>query len=140
MAASDVQVGLVDNEEELLVASEIPVKCFGHQIEDAIYRAMNPGWDTPEGVKAHAGRVAARWRSATRDRNGDLNTMFVKATVPHPEKPGERIIAGLAIWVQLSMVEGHGDKPTEDLSKAVDLEALYPGNPTQQRYLVQLDA
>lgn len=139
MSAHDVQVSLVDREEDILSASEIPIKCFGHQIADGIYRAMNPGWDTPAGVRAHAERTAARWRGATKDRNGDPNTMFVKATVPHPDRPGDRVIAGLAIWVQLSMVEGYGDKPSEDLGKVVDLEALYPGDASKQRYLVQLD-
>ncbi|KAH7376805.1 hypothetical protein B0T11DRAFT_346997 [Plectosphaerella cucumerina] len=136
---SDVQVSLIEREEDLLAAADIPLRCFGHQIADAIYRAFNPGWDTPDGAAAHHARLAARWRAAPRDRNGNLNTMFVQATVPPSQPGGARSIAGLAIWVQLSAVPGHGDAPVANLRDVVDLDALYPGDETAQRFLIQLD-
>ncbi|KAH6683559.1 hypothetical protein F5X68DRAFT_22743 [Plectosphaerella plurivora] len=136
---SDVQVSIISSEEDLLTAADIPLRCFGHQIADQIYRAFNPGWDTPEGTKAHHARLAQRWRSVTRDRNNDLNTIFLQATLPPSHPGGARVIAGLAIWVQLSTVPGHGDPPATDLRAAVDLNALYPGDEAAQEYLVQLD-
>lgn len=136
---SDVQVGLIEREEDLLAAADIPLRCFGHQIADHIYRTFNPGWDTPEGAAAHHARMARRWRGATRDRNGHLNTMFVQATLPPSHPGGPRVVAGVAIWLQLSVVEGHGDAPSDDLRSAVDLDELYPGDEATQRYLVQLD-
>lgn len=106
---------------------------FGRQTNDGVWQANNPGWDTPEGAAAGAARMADRWRSATRDSQGRPNTVFLKAVA------GGGSIAGFAIFVQQSVVPGFGDAPVEDLARAADLEALYPGRPDEQRYLCQAD-
>lgn len=137
---SDVLIELIDNEDDIARAYDITLACFGHQTRDGIWMATNPGWDTPTGRAAGIARNVARWRSATKDKNCDFNTMFLKATVPDPKSNGQRIMAGFAIWVQLSTVDGHGDKPVEDLSQALDLEALYPDSEAERRYCVQMDA
>lgn len=59
--------------------------------------------------------------------------MFLKATVP--DQSGKEVIAGMAIWVQLSTVEGHGDAPTTDL---VQMNTLYPDDEISQKFLCQV--
>jgi GNAT superfamily N-acetyltransferase len=100
---------------------------FGHQTHDGIWTAMNPGWDTPEGVARGARALAERW-SASRE-NGD--TQFLKATLAGPGT--ERIIVGMAIWVHASLVPGHGEAVTP-----ADFTHLYPDNEPEARYLRQL--
>lgn len=134
---ADIQVELITAAQDFTEAFACTAAAFGRQTRDGIWIAMNPGWDTPAGGAACVKRLADRWSSATRNRDGDLNTLFLKATLPGPD--GRRVIAGFAIWQQCSVVEGYGDPQAEDFSKAVDLETLYPGNKTEQRYLVQLD-
>ncbi|KAL3459132.1 hypothetical protein BJX64DRAFT_207458 [Aspergillus heterothallicus] len=127
---------------------DITALTFGHQIHDGIWAAFNPSWDTPAGREAGIARLVSRWYSTTRDRNGELNTVFLKAVVPGDAngdsvqgKEGEKeTIAGVAIWVQASNLPGYGDAPPTDLGAAMDLDALYPGNPGEQRYLRQIDA
>ncbi|KAJ0425629.1 hypothetical protein BJY00DRAFT_274661 [Aspergillus carlsbadensis] len=123
---------------------DIAALTFGHQIHDGVWSAFHPGWDTPAGREAAISRLVARWESITKDRNGDANTVFLKAVVPRgggdDSGEAEEDIAGVAIWVQASNVPGYGDKPATDLGAAMDLDALYPGNAAEQRYLRQLDA
>jgi GNAT superfamily N-acetyltransferase len=73
-----------------------------------------------------------RFSSITKNRDGQPNTVFVKATLSDT-------IAGLAIWQQASVVDGFGDAPS-DLNKGGFLEKLYPGNEAEQRFLTQADA
>lgn len=82
--------------------------------------------------------MLSQWRRITYDSRGYANTIFLKATLPDATEKGQRIFAGLAIWVQLSMVEGRGERPSDDLRSDLDLNALYPGNYTEQRYLCQV--
>jgi GNAT superfamily N-acetyltransferase len=79
-----------------------------------------------------------RWRQITHDKEGRPNTIFLKATLPDPQPGRERIIAGFAIWIQASSLEGHGELPMESVAKAMNLEDLYPGNESEQRYLSQV--
>lgn len=132
-----LEIEVIDRAEDLTSGFECALKCFGDQINDAIWTALNPGWDTAEGKAAGAARVVDRWRSTTKNKDGNPNTVFLKATLPDPQQPDRRVLAGFAIWAQLSMVEGYGDKPSTDISKSVDLEALYPGNAAEQRFLSQ---
>lgn len=112
---------------------------FGRQTHDAMWMAFNPGWDTTEGKQACAQRMVKRWEGVTKDRNGDPNTVFLKATVPTDQEGARSRVVGFAVWVQLSVVEGYGDKPVEDLGTAMDLDELYPGNEAEQDYLRKLD-
>ncbi|KEQ92058.1 hypothetical protein AUEXF2481DRAFT_32540 [Aureobasidium subglaciale EXF-2481] len=135
--AADVLIEIIDNEQDISTAFSIISKCFGHQTNDGFWKAMNPGWDNPSGATAATNRMIKRWKTVTNNKAGKPNTVHLKATVPDPEHPGKRIMAGFAIWAQLSMVEGMGDTPSTDISTAADLKQLYPGNETEQRFLRQ---
>jgi GNAT superfamily N-acetyltransferase len=135
--ASDVQIEIIDNEQDFTKAFAMISKCFGNQTNDAFWKAMNPGWDTFEGATAGTNRMIKRWQSVTKNNSGEPNTVHLKATVPDPDTPGHRVIAGIAIWAQLSMVDGMGDKPSTDIDTAVNLNDLYPGNEAEQRFLRQ---
>ncbi|KAM5346443.1 hypothetical protein ACJ41O_009448 [Fusarium nematophilum] len=132
---ADLRIETLVNQDDIPAAFNCAAATFGRQTHDGLWTAMNPGWDTPEGAAAGTRRLLARWSSATRDRNGNLNTVFLKATLPDAD--GQHVTVGVAIWVQASAVEGHGEAPAEDLRQAVDLEELYPGNEAEQRFLVQ---
>ncbi|CAI7677636.1 unnamed protein product [Penicillium manginii] len=133
-----VRIEPVDRPEDIEQAFHCLGEAFGRQAQDGVWTAMNPGWDTPTGKASGAARMVARWRGITTDKNGNPNTVFLKATVPSAQADGERTVAGLAIWAQASCVEGYGDPPSEDMVKAMNLEELYPGNETEQRYLAQV--
>ncbi|KAL2820857.1 hypothetical protein BDW59DRAFT_150627 [Aspergillus cavernicola] len=140
-----VRVEPIDNAEDFARFFDITALAFGQQLSDGIWIALNPGWDTSEGRNGGISRLIERYSSTATDRNGDPNTIFLKATVPRPSDDTnnsgatEEDIAGVAFWVQASMVDGYGDKPVTDLCEAMDLEALYPGNPAEQKYARQLD-
>ncbi|KFA71945.1 hypothetical protein S40288_06742 [Stachybotrys chartarum IBT 40288] len=136
---SDIRIEFVDQPDDIVQGFECLCATFGRQTHDGIFKAMNPGWDTPEGHAAGAQRMIDRWQAAKRTAAGDLSTIFLKATVPDAKSPGGRVVGGLAIWLQASVVPGHGEAPVEDLSQVMDLEAVYPGDKDEQRYLVQLD-
>ncbi|KAG8160010.1 hypothetical protein KVR01_010647 [Diaporthe batatas] len=135
--AAGLKIEVIDRAEDLTGGFECAAKCFGDQINDAVWTAMNPGWNTAEGKAAGAARVVDRWKSTTTNKDGKPNTVFLKATLPDPQQADRRILVGFAIWAQLSMVDGYGDKPSTDLSMSLDLEALYPGNAEEQRFLSQ---
>lgn len=128
------RVAVIDSPKDIEQAFDVVCACFGQQTHDGIFFALHPGWDTTAGHSAGTQRFVERWRSTTKDRNGDPNTVFLKAVAPDTEQ-----VVGFAIWVQASMVEGRGDAPA-DLSTTTDLETLYPGNTADQRYACQLDA
>jgi len=133
-----LRVEPVDGPGDIEQAFYCVSEAFGRQVQDGVWIAMNPGWDTVSGKASGTARMVARWKDITTDRNGNPNTVFLKATLPSAKPNEERVIAGLAIWVQASCVEGHGDPPDEDVARAMNLEALYPGNETEQRYLAQV--
>ncbi|KAG9569627.1 hypothetical protein KCU71_g1958, partial [Aureobasidium melanogenum] len=133
----DIVIETIDNEQDFATAFAIISKCFGHQTNDAFWQAMNPGWDTDDGAAAGTKRMVKRWQTVTLNRSGEPNTVHLKATVPDPKDPEKRVMAGIAIWAQLSMVDGMGEKPSTDVSTAVNLDELYPGNETEQRFLRQ---
>ncbi|KAH0018093.1 hypothetical protein KCU78_g7307, partial [Aureobasidium melanogenum] len=137
LKSSDILIEIIDNEQDFAKAFAIISRCFGHQTNDAFWQAMNPGWDTHDGAAAGTDRMVKRWQTVTLNRSGQPNTVHLKATVPDPRNPGKRLMAGIAIWAQLSMVDGMGDKPSTDVSTAVNLDELYPGNETEQRFLRQ---
>jgi GNAT superfamily N-acetyltransferase len=127
----DIRIETITNPDDFEGAFRAQANAFGHQTNDAIWIAFNPGWDTPEGAKAGVQRLVDRFKSVSQNRDGKPNTVFVKATV-------DGTIAGMAIWHQASVVEGWGDAPG-DITKGTFLEDLYPGNKTEQRFLAQAD-
>lgn len=131
----DVRVELVTKADDIARCFEIAAKIFGTQTADNIWMAWNPGWNTPEGKAAGISRMKRHWATATVDQAGNLNTIYLKATVLTDE--GE-VIAGMAVWLQGSIVPGYGDAPEADLVKALDLDTLYPGDASAHRYICQL--
>lgn len=117
---------------------DIVALTLGHQTKDGLWIAMNPGWDTPDGRQANISRFIQRWSYTSKDRNGNPNTIFLKAVVPREDGSGSEEIAGVAIWMQASMVEGYGDTLSPDLESFMNLETLYPGQPAEHDYLRQL--
>lgn len=134
---SDVRIDVIDNEADFPAAFDSAAKAFGHQAHDAIWMAMNPGWDTTEGLAKGAARMTKRWHGVTKDHDGNPNTVFLKATVPDPQDPSRRVLAGMAIWEQCSMVEGRGVPVSEDPRTDMGMTDLYPTDETQQRFLAQ---
>jgi GNAT superfamily N-acetyltransferase len=137
--SNDVAVEVINDEQDFKPAVVIISRCFGEQVKDAFWMAMNPGWATPQGKAAVISRMVKRWKSTTKNSNAEPNVVHLKATVPDPEHPGQRVIAGIAIWNQLSMIDGHGEKPSTEISSS-DLEELYPGNESEHRFLRQVYA
>lgn len=131
------RVALVEREEDVAQAFDCAAAAFGRQTKDGIWMAMNPGWDTSEGRTKAVERLTERWRTATRDKNGNLNTMYLKAALPDADLGGERVV-GLAIWKQASQVEGYGEAPPDDARKLMDAEAIYPDDQEERRYMFQL--
>ncbi len=156
-AKDEPRIEVIDSAEDFVEGFDAVAEGFGRQARDAIWMSLNPGWDdvSPGGGRARcAARMVERWRATTRDRDGNANTVFLKATVPvavpdrkspavggplqQQQQQGRTVaIAGLAIWVQASFVEGRGEAPTDDLRRTTDLEALYPGDEREQRFLAQ---
>ncbi|KAL4988949.1 hypothetical protein BDW68DRAFT_158057 [Aspergillus falconensis] len=132
MAKPTIKVCPITSPIDFTPFFDVSASAFGSQVRDGVWIAMYPGWDTPEGKERAIGRLIERWSSVTTDRNGNPNTIFLKATTTNTN--GEEVIAGVAIWVQASMVPGHGEVPVD-----IDPEAVYPGDPVEQRYLLQLD-
>ncbi|KAK1960902.1 acetyltransferase [Colletotrichum eremochloae] len=131
---SDVRIEVILQPDDFTQVAEVVSNAFGHQVHDGVFTSMNPGWDTPEGLAKQASSMAKRHGSVTKNNKGEPNTIFLKATLPDPGQPDQRIIAGMAIWVQQSAVDGHGDPPPKDLIKELNLEATFPGNEAEQRY------
>lgn len=132
----DVRVEPVTQADDIARCFEIAAATFGTQTADNIWMAWNPGWNTPEGKAEGISRMRRHWATATVDQAGNLNTVYLKATVPDSDE-GE-VIAGIAIWLQASIIPGYGDAPETDLVKAMDLDTLYPGDASAHRYICQL--
>ncbi|KAK8102541.1 hypothetical protein PG984_015687 [Apiospora sp. TS-2023a] len=135
-AASDVRIELMSSPDDFAAGYEALCGAFGRQTNDAIWTAMNPGWDTAKGKKEHVARLVERWESTTTNKNGDPNAVFLKATVPDPDNDQKRAVAGMAIWCQLSFVEDLGDEPKDDPPPW--LGEMYPGDERGQRFCTQM--
>lgn len=135
MAANkdDVIVTTMETEKDFIQANQCVSEAFGRQARDTVWQAMNPGWETEEGQQLNAQSLIMRWKATTTNKHGKPNTVFLKATVPDPEKHGERRVVGFAIWAQHSNVEGYGDKFTGDMN-----EALARLNETDRRFADQM--
>ncbi|KAI1271202.1 hypothetical protein F5Y07DRAFT_26379 [Xylaria sp. FL0933] len=81
-----------------------------------------------------------RWKTITADDRGDPNTVFSKATIPDPNSydPGRRIIVGFALWIQSATLPEYGIVHSSELRDAMDLDALLPGNKSEQEFLCQM--
>ncbi|KAI1095027.1 hypothetical protein F5B19DRAFT_396343 [Rostrohypoxylon terebratum] len=130
-------IEVIDQPEDIIAGFDCAANAFGKQTCDAIWIAMNPEWDKdgPDGRARAAGRMVEQWRRITYNKDGDANTIFLKATLPGKDR---RVVAGIAMWTQFSMVEGCGVQPPDDPSEPLGLEKLYPNDETEQRYLRQL--
>lgn len=105
----DIIVSPVETEEDIIQANHCISEAFGRQTKDAVWMLMNPGWDTEIGRAKNAKSLLHQWQSITTNKDGLPNAIYLKATAPDPKKPGERRVVGMAIWKQLSFVEGYGD-------------------------------
>ena len=112
-------------------------EAFGRQTRDGIWMIVHSDWDTPEGLRRGASHLATRWREVTRDREGNLNTIFLKATVADPGDPAKRVLAGMAIWEQCSIVEGWGNPVSVDTDKDFGMAEHYPDNELERRFVSQ---
>jgi aminocarboxymuconate-semialdehyde decarboxylase len=132
-AQDEIVIALVENEQDLIQANYCVTEAFARQAKDNLWKAMNPGWDTTEGLANNAQKMVKRWKSTTTNKDGRPNTVFLKATLPDPQKQGESRVVGLAIWTQLSLVEGYGDPFTGDTT-----EMLQGIEGTEKRFAAQM--
>jgi len=130
-------VEVINNAEDFAEVFRSISEAYGRQTNDTIWVAFNPNWDTLEGQAAGTERMVQRWRSTTTDNKGNPNTIFLKVTLPDPDQPGRRVVAGAATWLQASAVEGFGEVPL-DVGDGMNLEALHPGNEAEQRFASQM--
>lgn len=130
---NDIIIGPVETEEDIRQANYCVSEAFGRQAKDAVWILMNPGWDTEEGQAGHADGMIKRWKNQTFNKDGQPNKVYLKASVPDPENPGKRRVAGMAIWQQFSEVDGYGDKFTGDMT-----EALAKLDETNKRFADQM--
>ena len=134
----NVRVTPVEREEDFPGAYDCTAAAFGQQTKDGIWMAMTPGWDTAEGREKAIQRFKQGWKNASRDKDGNLNTIFLKAAVDHAEsETGERIV-GFAVWLQASAVEGRGEPVPDDEGRRENARKVYPDNENEARYLYQL--
>jgi aminocarboxymuconate-semialdehyde decarboxylase len=119
IANDDIIISHFETENDVLQANHAVSEAFGRQAKDSVWMAMNPGWETEDGQAINAQKMIKWWKGTTTNKDGKPNTLFLKATVPNPEKQGERKVVGMAIWSQLSNVEGFGDKFTGDMAESL---------------------
>lgn len=116
----DVIISVIETQQDIIDAYHCVAEAFGTQIQDALWMLTNPGWDTEEGRARNAHSLIKLWQTTTTNKNGQPNDVCIKATIPHPEKPGERKVAGMAIWRQLSNADGYGTRFSGDMTEATD--------------------
>lgn len=136
--SSDIKVEVISSPQDVRAAFDVVYQCFGVQVPDAIIFAYNPGVETPKGRADAAQRYVDRFIAASKIRNnsGQMNSIFLKATAYDNGQPK---IVGFCIWEQLSVVDGYGNPPVEDIGQVMDLEKLYPGDISEQEYVVKMD-
>lgn len=138
--ADGLEISVIQDAADFTGAYDVCARAFGEQIHDALWIALSPGWDTPEGRAANAARMAERWRTTTTDREGRPNTIFLKATLPDPdpESQGRRRVVGIAVWAQLSTVPGHGTAPSAALAGTPEaVRDMYGGDERAARLASQ---
>lgn len=128
----NVLVQPVDSPDDFTQIYHCISEAFGRQIKDSIWTAMNLNWDSSKGQREGASKLVQRWKSATKNKDGQPNTVILKATLPDPQDGFKLKIVGVAIWTQASFVDGYGDPPTDS---PADLAAL---TPTERRFASQM--
>ncbi|KAF2226202.1 hypothetical protein BDZ85DRAFT_76986 [Elsinoe ampelina] len=113
----EVTIGLAESERDLEQAYFCLCEAFARQAKDSVWMLMNPGWDTEEGRKRNAQHMIAAWKSIPTNKDGEPNALYLTAKVPDPDKPGDHRVAGIAVWKQLSFVDGQGIAFTGDMSE-----------------------
>ena len=138
--STDISISPVTTEDpfpELFAAS---AAAFGGQTNDAFWTSLYPGWDTPEGAAKGIEIMKKRWRNISTDQHGRPTTVFLQASIPSPDAQSRRVV-GVAIWCQVSVVDGWGEKPLigsfEGVRDGLGLHVLYPDDGDYQRYLVR---
>ena len=129
----EIIIAPVETEQDIRQANYCVSEAFGRQAKDAVWILMNTGWDTEEGQAGHAEGMIKGWKSVTTNKDGQPNKIYLKATLPDPETPGQRRVVGMAIWQQISEVDGYGDKFTGDMA-----EALAKLDETNKRFADQM--
>ena len=132
--STELLVHPVDSADDFAQIYYCISETFGRQINDTIWLSLNSQWESPEGKKEGAARLLKRWQSATQNNAGQLNTVFLKATLPDPQDETKRKIVGITIWQQASFVDGHGDPP-QDGPPSAFLAVL---DSTEQRFATQM--
>ncbi|EGX88108.1 GCN5-related N-acetyltransferase [Cordyceps militaris CM01] len=129
----ELQIEVAQTADQVLLAFEPMRQAFGFQTRDAVFTGTNPDWDTPAGAQQAAERFATRFTRATTNAAGKPNSLFLVATVADPATR-RRVVAGMALWEQASVVPGHGDAPTADEGEDLGVTALFPGDAPRQAY------
>jgi GNAT superfamily N-acetyltransferase len=128
-SSSTVQIHVVNSPEDFSGIFNCTAQSFGAQTGDKIWLLHHAGWETSEGFAAGVKGMESRWRNVKTNKFGQPNTVFLKATV-------DGKIAGMAIWQQVSYVEGWGDVPSEkEEPAAFAAEKL---SPAERKYATQL--
>lgn len=130
--STDVLVQPVDNPDDFTQIYHCISEAFGRQIQDSIWISLNSNWNSPEGQREGASKLFERWQSVTKNKDGQPNTVILKATLPDPQDKTKLKIVGAAIWSQASFVDGYGDPPTDS---PADIAAL---TPTEKRFASQM--
>ncbi|KEF53615.1 uncharacterized protein A1O9_10590 [Exophiala aquamarina CBS 119918] len=127
---NEVRVELIRDAEDFEHCFVCLAEAFGRQANDTIWISSNPGWDTSVGARKNTEHMIDQWRKANK------NTLHLKASIQETSQPHSRRIVGFAIWSQLSMVPGQGERPKE--WKPSDFEDQHPGDELEQRYISQM--
>ena len=130
--STSVLVQPVNSPDDFAAVYHCIREAFVRQIRDSIWISMNPEWGPPEGQKEGASKLLRRWQSVTKNKEGQPNTIILKASVPNPQDETKHKIMGAAIWSQTSFVDGHGDRPTDS---PADVAAL---SDTEKRFASQM--
>ena len=130
--STSVLVQPVNSPDDFAAVYHCIREAFVRQIRDSIWISMNPEWGSPEGQREGASKLLRRWQSATKNEEGQPNTIILKASVPNPQDETKHKIVGAAIWSQTSFVDGHGDRPTDS---PADVAAL---SDTEKRFASQM--
>lgn len=141
MASTDpITVSPITDPSDFSAAYDITAAAFGRQTNDAVWQALKPDWDQPLAranliARDIKGFEASLLPTAKSPRTGLPNRVYLKATYTDPAT-GVSTIAGVAIWSQLSFVEGWGEPPNPELPGADDgllVAELQPDEATAQR-------
>ncbi|PSR82053.1 hypothetical protein BD289DRAFT_454528 [Coniella lustricola] len=135
-----ITISLITDPADLAATYDIAAAAFGIQVDDAVWKALRPDWSHP---LARAHLIARDTRgfhkstapASANPRTGLPPTIYLKATVTDASTNHVPTIAGVAIWSQLSFVDGWGATPSADLpgADAILVEGIQPDAETAAR-------